>query len=56
VLVGQGCRFLLRCPHAMDTCVNQPPDVLVGAAHHALCWLYADGVKADPLAGNAVAG
>jgi peptide/nickel transport system ATP-binding protein len=56
VLVGQGCRFLLRCPHAMDTCVTQPPDVAVSADHHALCWLYAEGAKTEPAAGNTVAG
>ena len=56
LLVGEGCRFLLRCPHAMDTCVTQPPDVLVGADHHALCWLYADGGEAGPMVGSTGAG
>jgi len=56
VLVGAGCRFLLRCPHSMGTCVTRPPDVLVGADHHALCWLYADGGPASAVAGSAIAG
>jgi len=56
LLVDEGCRFRLRCPHAMDTCVSRPPDVLVGADHHALCWLYADGGKTGATAGSATAG
>jgi peptide/nickel transport system ATP-binding protein len=56
VLVGAGCRFLLRCPHSTGTCVTRPPDVLVGADHHALCWLYADGGPASAVAGSAAAG
>jgi peptide/nickel transport system ATP-binding protein len=52
LLAGEGCRFLLRCPHAMDTCVSRPPDVVVGADHHALCWLFADGGKAGTMAGS----
>jgi peptide/nickel transport system ATP-binding protein len=56
LLVGEGCRFRLRCPHAMDTCVSRPPDVLVGADHHALCWLYADGGRTGATAASATAG
>lgn len=29
VLLGGGCRFRLRCPHAMDVCATAPPDALV---------------------------
>jgi peptide/nickel transport system ATP-binding protein len=52
LLVGEGCRFRLRCPHAMDTCASRPPDIAVSADHHALCWLYADGGKAGPVVGS----
>ncbi|MBV9383114.1 MAG: ABC transporter ATP-binding protein [Streptosporangiaceae bacterium] len=38
--LGDGCRFRLRCPDAMDVCVRRPPDVAVGAGHRALCWLH----------------
>ncbi len=56
LLVGEGCRFRLRCPHAMDACASRPPDVPVSEDHHALCWLYADGGKAGPVLGSTVAG
>jgi peptide/nickel transport system ATP-binding protein len=39
--VGAGCRFRLRCPHAMPVCAQPPPDVETGAGHRARCWLYA---------------
>jgi peptide/nickel transport system ATP-binding protein len=39
--LADGCRFRLRCPHAMDACARRPPDVPVGTGHRALCWLYA---------------
>ncbi|MGH3166549.1 MAG: hypothetical protein ACRDN0_11745 [Trebonia sp.] len=29
VLLDEGCRFRLRCPHAMDVCTTAPPDALV---------------------------
>lgn len=29
VLLGEGCRFRLRCPHAMDVCAAAPPFVPV---------------------------
>jgi peptide/nickel transport system ATP-binding protein len=56
LLVGEGCRFRLRCPHAMDVCASRPPDVAVSTGHHALCWLYADGGKAGPGLGSTVFG
>jgi peptide/nickel transport system ATP-binding protein len=40
VTAGRGCRFLGRCPHAMDICMTRPPDVTVGPGHRALCWLH----------------
>jgi oligopeptide/dipeptide ABC transporter ATP-binding protein len=40
VTAGDGCRFLGRCPHAMDICATRPPDVTVGPGHSALCWLH----------------
>jgi peptide/nickel transport system ATP-binding protein len=55
LLVGEGCRFRLRCPHAMDTCASRPPDIAVSADHHALCWLYADGGKTGPVVGSTAA-
>jgi peptide/nickel transport system ATP-binding protein len=39
VLGDDGCRF--RCPHAMEKCMDRPPDALAGADHRALCWLRA---------------
>ena len=39
--VGAGCRFRLRCPHAMPVCAQPPPDVETGTGHRARCWLYA---------------
>jgi peptide/nickel transport system ATP-binding protein len=56
LLVGEGCRFRLRCPHAMDACASRPPDIAVSADHHALCWLYADGGEAGPVVGSTAAG
>jgi peptide/nickel transport system ATP-binding protein len=54
ILLDEGCRFRLRCPHAMDVCATAPPDALVSESasangvapaaaepHHALCWLHA---------------
>jgi hypothetical protein len=37
----------------MDACESRPPDVLVGADHHALCWLYADGGQSGAAAASA---
>jgi peptide/nickel transport system ATP-binding protein len=35
-----GCRFHPRCPYAMPVCSEQqPPDIPVGEAHVAACWL-----------------
>lgn len=38
--VGEGCKFVLRCPHAKDICKKEvPPDVSVDGAV-VKCWLY----------------
>ncbi|MCU4186722.1 ABC transporter ATP-binding protein [Acidiferrimicrobium sp. IK] len=38
-----GCRFHLRCPHAMAVCsTDAPPSVDVGGGQHAACWLHAE--------------
>jgi peptide/nickel transport system ATP-binding protein len=35
-----GCRFHPRCPFAMPICgEQQPPDIPIGEAHMAACWL-----------------
>jgi oligopeptide/dipeptide ABC transporter ATP-binding protein len=41
ILVDAGCRFRLRCPHAMDICATRPPDAPVASGHSARCWLHA---------------
>ncbi len=35
-----GCRFRNRCPFAMPVCEQDPPQIPVGRAHTANCWLY----------------
>lgn len=35
-----GCRYFGRCPHAMDICKTDPPEVTV-AGGFTRCWLYA---------------
>lgn len=39
--IGEGCRFIDRCPHAFGDCKNDPPDFLVGN-NLVKCWLYKD--------------
>jgi peptide/nickel transport system ATP-binding protein len=46
ILLDEGCRFRLRCPHAMSACASRPPDVLVSEEQHALCWLQDPSVTA----------
>jgi oligopeptide/dipeptide ABC transporter ATP-binding protein len=44
-----GCRFHPRCPKVMPVCATrEPPDVTVGDAHTAKCWLYALQDQAVP--------
>ena len=35
-----GCRYIGRCPHAMEICKSDPPEVTV-AGGFTRCWLYA---------------
>ncbi len=37
--IGEGCRFIDRCPHAFEDCKNDPPDIQVGN-NLVKCWLY----------------
>lgn len=37
--IGEGCRFLDRCPRAFGDCKNDPPDIQVGN-NMVKCWLY----------------
>jgi peptide/nickel transport system ATP-binding protein len=52
VLLGEGCRFRLRGPHAMDVCAGRPPDAAVGDQHNALCWLHARAAAPASPAGS----
>lgn len=36
----EGCRFHPRCPHAMELCRKEPPDVSMGPGWHVSCFLY----------------
>ncbi|MFC4025058.1 ABC transporter ATP-binding protein [Oceanobacillus longus] len=39
-----GCRFASRCPHVMDMCHQQEPDLFaINDDHSSKCWLYKDG-------------
>ncbi len=42
-IVGGGCRFVRRCPYAMDACFERPPELEVSPGHLARCWLHATG-------------
>ena len=37
--VGQGCRFIDRCPEAMEKCKETPPKINTESGY-VLCWLY----------------
>ncbi|GMW01576.1 MAG: ABC transporter ATP-binding protein [Candidatus Hydrogenedentota bacterium] len=39
-----GCRFHPRCLYTMERCKSDPPGILVGEDHTAVCWLH------DPVA------
>jgi peptide/nickel transport system ATP-binding protein len=42
-----GCRFRLRCPHAMAICAEQvPPAFTAGPGHASACWLLEGGSTA----------
>ncbi len=36
-----GCRFSPRCPHVMDVCARQQPDLVKDGTRRIACWLYA---------------
>ena len=37
--VGEGCRFIDRCPEAMEKCKQSPPKINTESGY-VLCWLY----------------
>ena len=37
--VEQGCRFIDRCPEAMEKCKQSPPKIITESGY-VLCWLY----------------
>jgi peptide/nickel transport system ATP-binding protein len=39
--VPPGCAFHSRCPHVIDRCRGERPDLSVAGATRAACWLYA---------------
>jgi peptide/nickel transport system ATP-binding protein len=48
-----GCRFRLRCPHAMAICADQkPPAFPAGNGHLSACWLLKDGHESSAAPGN----
>ena len=36
---GEGCRFIDRCPEAMEKCKETPPKIITDSGY-VLCWLY----------------
>jgi peptide/nickel transport system ATP-binding protein len=52
-----GCRFRLRCPHAMAICAEQvPPAFPAGDGHVSACWLLRDGRTPDLGGGEVMSG
>jgi len=44
--IGEGCRFVDRCPKAMKVCRDRtPPDVEIEEDHMVKCWLYTANVE-----------
>jgi peptide/nickel transport system ATP-binding protein len=37
-----GCRFFERCPHAMNICKEEPPEIATETGGFTRCWLYGD--------------
>jgi peptide/nickel transport system ATP-binding protein len=35
-----GCRFYSRCPHAMDICKEDPPEIKLENDGYVRCWIY----------------
>jgi len=51
-----GCRFRLRCPHAMTICAEQvPPAFPAGDGHASACWLLDAGLQAPAPPGRRTA-
>lgn len=42
VIAGSGCRFLARCPHAMEICGTHPPEIEAASGQLVRCWLRSD--------------
>jgi peptide/nickel transport system ATP-binding protein len=43
-----GCRFRLRCPHAMAICAERtPPALSAGNGHVSACWLLDNGPRSS---------
>jgi peptide/nickel transport system ATP-binding protein len=50
-----GCRFRLRCPHAMAICAEQtPPALPAGDGHLGACWLLTGGHESSASLGQGV--
>jgi peptide/nickel transport system ATP-binding protein len=50
-----GCRFRLRCPHAMAICAEQtPPAFPAGDGHLSACWLLKDGHESSAELGQGI--
>lgn len=45
VNMPDGCRFMDRCPHAMEKCRTMPPPIDIGdtSPHDVRCWLHVQG-------------
>ena len=39
----KGCRFLPRCPRALEKCAIQAPEAVHGSGRTVCCWLYEEG-------------
>jgi peptide/nickel transport system ATP-binding protein len=42
--IKEGCRFRDRCPHALDICESDPPDIII-EGNQVKCWLYDNKTK-----------
>jgi peptide/nickel transport system ATP-binding protein len=50
-----GCRFRLRCPHAMAICAEQtPPAFPAGNGHLSACWLLGEGHESSAELGQGI--
>lgn len=39
-----GCRFNPRCPHAMEICTEDPPEITLGKDRIVACWLFEERI------------